>query len=133
MNAPFMIKLLLLGIVCTWCAAARAQSVPDSPAVRMKTNFFVMLVKGSDRNQDSATVAAMQRGHIENLNRMAAERKLDIAGPIAEDLDWRGILILDMDSESAVRAELERDPMVQAGRLAYRIHPWMSMPGATLR
>ena len=131
--AKLVASLLAVCLLTPDANAQLNQVDPDKVGEQLKTYYFVMLVKGPNRTQDSATVVQMQRGHLENMDRMAKEGKLDIAGPFAADIDWRGILIFNMDSEEAVRKELELDPMIRAGRLSYQIHPWMSMKGAVLR
>ncbi len=132
-NAQLIVTLFVACLLVSEANAQLNQVDPDKAGEQLKTYFFVMLVKGPNRTQDSATVVQMQRGHLENMDRMAKEGKLDIAGPFATDIDWRGILIFNMDSEEAVRKELDLDPMIRAGRLSYLIHPWMSMKGAVLR
>ena len=92
-----------------------------------------MLKKGPNRNQDSATVKKTQEGHMANIERMAAEGKCDIAGPFGHDGDWRGILILDVPTIEEAKAQVDRDPAVQAGRLTYEVYPWCSAKGATLK
>jgi hypothetical protein len=38
----------------------------------MKQYVMAFLKKGPNRNQDSSTVEALQKGHMENINKMAA-------------------------------------------------------------
>jgi uncharacterized protein YciI len=57
---------------------------------------------------------------------------LAIAGPFGDDGDWRGIFILDVATVEEAKAQVDRDPAVQAGRFVYEIHPWWSERGAKL-
>ena len=104
-----------------------------NPADNLKPYFFVLLKKGPNRDQDSASAAQIQKEHLENINRLAASGKLNIAGPFLDDGDLRGIFIFDSNSENEVKAMVENDPAVKAGRLTYEIHPWMTEKGACFK
>jgi uncharacterized protein YciI len=52
--------------------------------------------------------------------------KLLVSGPFADDGDWRGILIFDVTTKEEVEQLLKGDPAIQAGRLSYKIHPWLT-------
>ena len=99
----------------------------------LKPYFFVLLKKGPHRDQDSATAAQIQKGHLENINRLAASGKLNIAGPFLDDTDLRGIFIFDSNSEEEVRGFCDNDPAVKSGRLIYEIHPWMTQKGTCFK
>lgn len=109
-----------------------AQDKKEEPEWEMKQYFFVMLKRGPNRGQDSVTAKKLQEGHMANINRMAKEGKLAIAGPFGDNGDWRGIFIFDMKNMEDVKKEVEQDPAIQAGRLAYEIHPWWAGRGAKL-
>ena len=47
--------------------------------------YFVMLVKGPNRTQDSATAAKIQEGHMANIGRLAKAGKILVAGPFMDD------------------------------------------------
>jgi uncharacterized protein len=104
-----------------------------SDAPKMKQYFFVMLTKGSNRNQDSTTAANLQKGHMDNMGKMAKEGKLLVAGPFGDDGDWRGIFILDCATKEEAEALVKADPAVQAGRLGYEIRPWWTMTNAVFK
>ena len=91
-----------------------------------------MMKRGPNRGQDSVTAKKLQEGHMANINRMAKEGKLAIAGPFGDNGDWRGIFIFDMKNMEDVKKEVEQDPAIQAGRLAYEIHPWWAGRGSKL-
>lgn len=99
----------------------------------MKTYYLVLLKKGPNRTQDSATVVAIQEGHMAHLNKMAAAGKMNIAGPLMEDGDIRGICIYDTASWEEARQLAESDPAVRSGRLTVEIHPWYAMKGTCLQ
>ncbi|MBL0102890.1 MAG: hypothetical protein IPP51_03500 [Bacteroidetes bacterium] len=99
----------------------------------LKQYYFVILVKGANRTQDSATVAKIQEGHLANITRLYEEGKIDLAGPFADDTDWRGIFIFNVESKEEVIALLKTDPAIAAGRLDFIIHPWYGKKGTVLR
>lgn len=92
----------------------------------LKQYYFVMLVKGERRDEitDTATINKIQRGHMANMERLHKEGKLVLAGPFADDANWRGIFIMDCVNEKEAEDLLATDPAIAAGRLGYEIHPW---------
>jgi uncharacterized protein YciI len=99
----------------------------------MKKYWFCLLTAGPERSQDSATVMNIQRAHLAHLDEMAEAGKLVVAGPFADDGNWRGILIFNAKNEEEVRTLVEQDPAVKAGRLAYEIHPWWTAKGTCFK
>jgi len=91
---------------------------------RIKQFWFVMLLKGNNRTQDSATAAKLQEGHMANISKLYKEGKLKVAGPFGDDGNWRGVFIFDVATKEEVEQLLQADPAIAAGRLAYEIHPW---------
>lgn len=100
----------------------------------MKEYFFCILTAGEKRNDfDSLQLAKLQEAHLANINRLAEEGKLHIAGPFGDDGDWRGILVLDAKNIKEAEELVKSDPAVQAGRLSYIIHPWWAAKGSSLK
>lgn len=102
----------------------------------MKQYVLALLKRGPNRNQDSATAAQLQKGHMDNINRMANMGKLVLAGPFMDDGDLRGIYLFDVSSIEEAQKLTESDPAIQAGRLVMELHPWYGtaalMPVSTL-
>lgn len=90
------------------------------------TFYFVMLMKGPNRSQDSLTAEKIQEGHMANISKLTASGKLIVAGPFMDDKDWRGIFICKTNSLEETEELLKSDPAVAAGRLSYEIHSWMT-------
>jgi uncharacterized protein len=99
----------------------------------MKTYYLVFLKKGPNRSQDSATAAKIQEGHMTHLEKMYKEGKMDLAGPMMNDGDLRGICVYNVASEEEVKKLTAMDPAVQSGRLIVEIHPWYAARGSVLR
>jgi uncharacterized protein YciI len=91
---------------------------------KIKQYWFVMLLKGNNRTQDSTTAANIQEGHTANINKLYNEGKLKVAGPFGDDGNWRGIFIFDCTTKEEVEKLLATDRAIASGRLAYELHPW---------
>lgn len=90
----------------------------------MKKYVMALLKKGQHRNQDSATAAQLQIAHLDNIQKMADEGKLVVAGPFFDDWEVRGIYIFNTASVDSAKNWTDADPAVQAGRLEMELHPF---------
>jgi uncharacterized protein YciI len=100
----------------------------------MKTYYMVFLKKGPNRDKhDSLTVAKIQKEHLANIERLAQEGYINIAGPFMDDQDLRGIFIMNVESKEKAEELVNTDPAVKAGRLIYEIRPWYSAKGSCLQ
>ncbi|MCB0663802.1 MAG: hypothetical protein KDC24_13730, partial [Saprospiraceae bacterium] len=64
----------------------------------MKKYVIAFLKRGPNRDRDSAESAALQRAHLLNIERMAEEGTLVLAGPFFGNDDLRGIYVFDVPS-----------------------------------
>jgi uncharacterized protein len=100
----------------------------------MKKYWFVMLVRGDKADGfTKEEIAKLQEGHMTNINAMADAGKLMMAGPMGDDGNWRGIFVIDVDTQEEVEELLKNDPAIAAGRLRAEIHPWWCAKGTTLK
>ncbi len=99
----------------------------------MKTYYLVFLKKGPKRDQDSASAAEIQKGHMAHLTKMYNEGKMDLAGPIMSDNAIRGICVYNVKTMEEAKQLAESDPAVTSGRLVVEIISWYSQKGAALR
>lgn len=95
---------------------------------QIRQYWFVMLLKGPNRSQDSASAAKIQEGHMANINRLYYEGKIKVAGPFGDDGNWLGIFIFDSPTKEEVEKDLKTDPAISSGRLSYDIRPWYTSP-----
>ena len=102
-----------------------------NPPFKFTTAFLAFLTRG-DKWTPEKTPATdeLQKAHIANIERLAALKKLVVAGPFGDSGTLRGIFVFRVDSLEEARALATTDPAVQAGRLALDIHPWMVPEGA---
>ncbi|MGG9960579.1 YciI family protein [Ferruginibacter sp. SUN106] len=121
----FLLAAVIVVAVCNYTTAqSKKTQVTPKLENQVKQYWFVMLIAGKDRTQDSATAAKIQEGHMANINRLYYEGKLKVAGPFGDDGNWKGIFIFDCKTKEELEALLNTDPAIAAGRLAYEIHPW---------
>ena len=90
----------------------------------MKKYVMAFLKRGPNTELDSAQSAQLMRAHLDNINRMAEEGTLVLAGPFFGNGDLRGIYIFDVDNLDDAEALTNSDPAVQAGRLEMELLEW---------
>jgi uncharacterized protein YciI len=113
---------LLLAAVLTVAAPASTAEMPGN----MTTYYFGVLMRGPKwSSEDTPERAKIQEGHLAHLNAMWKAGKLVLAGPLADDGDWRGVLIYRTKTLEEAQQAANADPAVQAGRLVVTMHPWM--------
>ncbi len=128
--------LVLLSGFCLFAHAGMGQTSEtvqyDSTLARklkaddygMKKYVMAFLKRGPNRSQDSITAAQIQSAHLKNIERMAEEGVLVLAGPFLDNSEVRGIYVFNVESVEEARVLTETDPAVQAGRLIMELHPW---------
>jgi uncharacterized protein YciI len=68
---------------------------------------------------------AMFAGHFANMERLAKEGKLALAGPFAKDPDgWRGLFVFAVKDIDEAKALTETDPAVASGEMVAEYHAW---------
>lgn len=102
--------------------SAKNSAAPDPSG--MSVYYMAMLKSGPVRSHDSATAATIQEAHMAHIMKMAAEKKLILAGPFLDNGELRGIFIFNVAAKEEAEALTNQDPAVQAGRLIMEIHPW---------
>jgi uncharacterized protein YciI len=123
-------RLLLLALACL-AAGARAE---DKPAPKlppdMTVYYFCLLTRGPNAGKGTKEeLAAGQAAHMANIQRLANEGKLLVAGPIADRGDWRGIFIFKCASLEEAKELVASDPLVKDQRLIADVRPWLTMKG----
>lgn len=98
-------------------------------AGEMKRYWLVLLQKGPNRKQDSASAEKIQAAHMANINRLAKEGKLVMAGPIGIEDDLRGIFLMNCADSTEVENFVRTDSAVITGRLIMKYYPWWTMKG----
>jgi uncharacterized protein YciI len=126
-------KTLLVIISIALCLFAFSQDKKKKPEEMIRRYWFVLLTKGANRDQDSATAANIQAGHLANIQKLYMEGKIKVAGPFGEEGDiatsgWQGIFIFDCETKEEVEKLLRTDPAISAGRMVFQVKPWYTIP-----
>lgn len=90
----------------------------------MKRYVIVFLKTGPANITDSVKRAALFAGHMKNIQNLADQGKLLVAGPIPKDPPFRGIFIFDVKTIDEAKALTALDPAVAAGVFDVEFHPW---------
>ncbi len=90
----------------------------------MKQYVIAFLKRGPNRIQDSSKAVELQKAHLKNINKLAEEGKLVLAGPFLDNEDVRGIYIFDVKTIEEARKLTETDPAIKAGSLIMELRPW---------
>lgn len=99
----------------------------------MRSYVLVILKTGPERMPDGEQRKAMFAGHFANMERLAAEGKLVLAGPFAADPDgWRGLFVFAVDSIDEARALAETDPVIVNGEMVAEYHRWYGSAAAMM-
>ena len=98
--------------------------------LKLTTAYLGFLNRGSKWTPEKTPATQqLQEAHLANINRLAALKKLVVAGPFGDDGNLRGIFVFRVDTLEEARSLAETDPAVQAGRLAIDMHPWLVPEG----
>ncbi|PHL00555.1 hypothetical protein CGL56_04640 [Neolewinella marina] len=95
----------------------------------MRPYVMALLKAGPNRSSDSTAAAELQRAHMANIDRLAEEGKLVLAGPFLDDGDLRGIYVFDVATVEEARELTATDPAIAAGSLVMELHPWYGSAG----
>lgn len=132
-----MKKIFLLAIYILFFNAVFSQENKDYDATLaknlgaddygMKTYVFCMLKTGSNT---TATLEEKQKyfeGHMANINKLAEEKKLVVAGPFMKnDKNYRGIFIFNCSTIEEAKAFVDADPAVVAKIFEAEFTIWYS-------
>jgi uncharacterized protein YciI len=98
----------------------------NSP-LKMETVYLGFLKRGPNRKEgDGKTpeVQQLQKDHLANINRLAAMKKLVMAGPFGDNGDMRGIFVFRVASMKEAEDLTATDPMIKIDRLRLELHDW---------
>jgi uncharacterized protein YciI len=89
----------------------------------MRNYVFVVLktgpkdteIKGKDRDE-------IFKGHFANINRLAEEGKLTVAGPFDGVEGWRGMFIFNVSTVDDAKTLTATDPVIKSGIMVAEYH-----------
>lgn len=147
MKRTLLIASLVAGAACRPTAAGSASSAPPPPSneVRpiadhghdaalakelgadkygMRAYVMALLRAGPTPPADAEQMNELMRGHLDNIQRLADDGVLVLAGPFADDGELRGIYVFAVGSVEEARALTATDPAIASGALVMELHPW---------
>jgi uncharacterized protein len=93
----------------------------------MKTYVFCILKTGSNSTATKEERQKYFEGHMANINKLASEKKLVVAGPFMKnDRNYRGIFIFNCKTVEEAQKLVETDPAVQAKIFEVELTLWYS-------
>jgi len=90
----------------------------------MKKYIFAFLYKGSNRDLSKEEANKLQMQHLQNIDRLAQEGKLALAGPFFGDDDLRGLYIFNVQTIAEAEALVNSDPSIQQKSLRMELKEW---------
>lgn len=132
-----IVKLLIPALLAC-CTGAIAQTEPasvpyDSTLAEqlgaddygMKMYVLAVLKTGPVQETDRAVMDSLFSGHMANINRLADEGKLIVAGPLVKnELSYRGIFIFDVRTIPEAEELVATDPAVAHGVFEVEYFNW---------
>lgn len=111
------------GAATTFDAALAQRTGADERG--MRRYVLVILKTGPTRVPDGEARNAMFAGHMANIERLAKEGKLALAGPFMGDpAGWRGLFVFAVDDIEQAKALVATDPVIVQGEMVAEYHPW---------
>lgn len=90
----------------------------------MKKYVMAFLKTGPVKIKDSVERRQLLMAHLKNIQRLAKEGKLILAGPFMDDQTIEGIFVFNVESVEEAKALTATDPAIKAGTLEMELHPW---------
>ncbi len=90
----------------------------------MRGYVLVILKTGPKPMPKGEARDAMFKGHFANMNRLAAEKKLALAGPFDGVDGWRGLFILAVTDIAEAEKLVTTDPVISSGEMVAEYHKY---------
>lgn len=99
----------------------------------MRSYVLVILRTGPTPVKDPEARKAMFAGHMANMDRLAKEGKLALAGPFGDaGGDWRGLFLFAVNDIDEAKALTATDPVIRQGEMVAEYHNWYGSAATTL-
>jgi uncharacterized protein YciI len=134
MNKPLIALTLCLSF---GLAFAQTQPAPPKPAYDaelaktvgadeygMRAYVLVVLKTGPTPMPAGKERDEMFKGHFANINRLAAEGKLALAGPFDGVNGWRGLFIFAVPDIEEAKRLTSTDPVISSGEMVAEYHKY---------
>jgi uncharacterized protein YciI len=108
--------------------AALAQSL-GANGNGMRSYVLVILKTGPTRVPEGAARTTMFEGHFANMRRLAAEKKLVVAGPLDGVDGKRGIFVFATPDIEVAKTYVATDPVIINGEMVAEYHQFFASAG----
>ena len=124
--------LVMTGTLHAQAPSAAAKPAYDAELARsvaaddhgMRKYVLVILKSGPTPVPAGKDRDEMFKGHFANINRLAAEGKLAVAGPLDGVDGWRGLFILAVPEIEEARQLVATDPVIAKGEMVAEYHKY---------
>jgi uncharacterized protein YciI len=136
--------LILCGLLFFSLRPAAAQSEPTSLTLQydaelakslgadergMRSYVLVILKTGPNKVPEGPARNKMFQGHFANIQRLAAEKKLVLAGPLDGADGWRGVFVFATPDINQAKDYVATDPVILNGEMVAEYHKFYGSAG----
>lgn len=91
----------------------------------MRSYILVILKTGSTIIENKDTLSSLFAGHMDNINKLANEGNLIVAGPFGKNGNqYRGIFILNTNNIDEAKEMIKTDPTIKRGIFDVELYLW---------
>jgi uncharacterized protein YciI len=90
----------------------------------MRTYVMAFLKAGPNKSPTPDSARTLQAAHMANINRLAEEGYLVLAGPFLDNGTLRGIYVFAVEDIQKAKELTASDPAIKAGTLVMELYPW---------
>jgi uncharacterized protein YciI len=95
----------------------------------MRSYVLVILKTGPRKMPEGEARKEMFKGHFANIQRLASEKKLALAGPLDGVDGWRGVFVIAASDIAQAKTYVETDPVIINGEMVAEYHKFFSSAG----
>lgn len=95
----------------------------------MRSYVLVILKTGPRKMPEGEARKEMFKGHFANIQRLANEKKLAVAGPLDGVDGWRGVFVFAVPDIEQAKAYVDTDPVITNGEMVAEYHKFFSSAG----
>lgn len=137
MKSPIAALAIAIAVAIHLPAAAQTAPAYDAALAKslgandngLRSYVLVLLKTGPKPVPKGPERDRMFAGHFANMERLAKEKKLVVAGPLDGVEGLRGVFVFATDSLDEARALVATDPVIVQGEMVAEFHKFFSSAG----
>jgi uncharacterized protein YciI len=98
----------------------------------MRNYVLVILKSGPNKVPEGEARTKMFKGHMANIKRLAAEKKLVLAGPFDDPNGWRGLFVFATGDIEEAKRYVATDPVIINGEMVAEFHKFYGSAGLVM-